>query len=133
MQEPSGSKSSADDKHALTDRRTTLALSRTVLATERTYSAWIRTAIGFLAGGLALASLMRDQLYGAHGVMILSASVLMIVVAIVIAAYATQKYRWRTDELGSQVLGRWSPWVVLFIGLSLIAVGIVGFVCLSIL
>ena len=81
MQEPSGSKSSVDDKHALTDRRTMLALSRTVLATERTYSAWIRTAIGFLAGGLGLASLMRDQLYGAHGVMILSASVLMIVVA----------------------------------------------------
>ncbi|MDX1644329.1 MAG: DUF202 domain-containing protein [Thermoanaerobaculia bacterium] len=113
-----------------TERRTELALSRTVLAAERTFTAWVKTAIGFLAGGLGLARLMQAELEGPHGLLILGASFLMVVVAMVIAVHAMQRYRQRTGELGSQALGRWSPRVVVFIGASLVVVGIAALICL---
>ncbi|MDT8408967.1 MAG: DUF202 domain-containing protein [Wenzhouxiangellaceae bacterium] len=113
--------------------RTDLAYARTVLAVERTYNSWVKTSIGFLAGGLALTKLMEAELTTLHGAIILAGSTLLGIVAIVITAVATLRYRDRMSDLGEQALGRWPFRVVLFISGSFILICIIGLVCLFML
>jgi len=113
-----------------TESKTDLALTRTVLAVERTFNAWIKTGIGFLAGGLGFFKLMEDQLAEAHGMLILLAAALLIVVAMLITGYATHRYRRRMSELGKGIVGRWPTSAVLFIGTSFLAVCVVSLACL---
>lgn len=115
------------------EKRTDLALSRTVLTVERAYNSWIKTAIGFLAGGLGLAKLMSQQLTGMHGAAILASAVLLVIVAGVVSAYATHRYRQRMDQLGEHALGRWPLRVILFISSSFTIVCVVGLICLFLL
>ncbi|MGM0658011.1 MAG: DUF202 domain-containing protein, partial [Pseudomonadota bacterium] len=51
-----------DERTERPESRTDLAYARTVPAVERTYNSWVKTAIGFLAGGLALTKLMEAEL-----------------------------------------------------------------------
>lgn len=113
--------------------RTDLAFARTVLAVERTYNGWIKTAIGFLAGGLGLTKLMEPELTSLHGAMILAGSTLLGIVAIVITTVATFRYRSRMDDLGKQALGRWPFRIVVFISCSFILICVIGLVCLYML
>lgn len=122
----------AQDSENRGDRRE-LAYARTVLAVERTYNTWIKTAIGFLAGGLALAKLMQGELDTLHGTIILGGSTLLGIVAIVITVVATLRYRRRMDDLGEHALGRWPFYAVLFISGSFILICVIGVICLFML
>lgn len=113
--------------------KTDLALARTVLAVERTFNAWIKTGIGFLAGGLGLAKLMAEELTQPHGQLILGASALLIAVAVTIAGYATHRYQLRMRAFQGNTLKHWPRQVILFIGTSFILVCVVSLVCLSML
>lgn len=112
------------------ETNTDLALTRTVLAVERTFNAWIKTGIGFLAGGLALAKLMSDELSQTHGLLILGASALLIAVAVTIAGYATHRYQLRMQALKGDTLRHWPRRVIVFIGASFVLVCAVSLVCL---
>jgi len=50
---------SQDTNNRLAIRRTSLAKQRNILAAERTFSAWIRTGLGAVAAGLAVAKLIH--------------------------------------------------------------------------
>jgi len=112
------------------ESKTDLALARTVLAVERTFNAWIKTGIGFLAGGLGLAKLMSEDLDQPHGLLILGASALLITVAVTIAGYATHRYQSRMRSLHGKTLKHWPKQVIVFIGASFILVCAVSMVCL---
>ena len=123
----------SDEQNEQPEGRTDLAYARTVLAVERTYNSWVKTAIGFLAGGLALTKLMEAELTTLHGAIILAGSTLLGVVAIVITFVATLRYRQRMGDLGEQALGRWPFRVVLFISGSFILICVIGLICLFML
>lgn len=64
------------------------------LANERTFLAWIRTALGLLAGGVAVLALLTDV--GHAGVRIaLGASLLLLALAVPLLAYR----RWSATEV----------------------------------
>ena len=65
---------------------------RFTLANERTFLAWVRTALGFLAAGLAVAELLHSEPRAAR----LAISIPLIVVAGTIGA--TSYPRWRALE-----------------------------------
>jgi len=121
------------EQHPEPEGRTDLAFARTVLAVERTYNSWVKTAIGFLAGGLGLTKLMEPELNSLHGAMILGGSTLLGIVAIAITAVATLRYRSRMNDLGRQALGRWPFRVIVFISSSFILICVIGLVCLFML
>lgn len=123
----------ADERTQPPEGRTDLAYARTVLAVERTYNSWVKTAIAFLAGGLALTKLMEAQLTTLHGAIILAGSSLLVIVAIVITTVATLRYRNRMADLGEQALGRWPFRVVVFISGSFILICVIGLICLFML
>ncbi len=122
-----------DERTERPESRTDLAYARTVPAVERTYNSWVKTAIGFLAGGLALTKLMEAELTTLHGAIILAGSSLLVIVAIVITTVATLRYRNRMAYLGKQALGRWPFRVVLFISGSFILICVIGLICLFML
>ena len=122
-----------NDQTPKPEGRTNLAYARTVLAVERTYNTWIRTAIGFLAGGLALTKLMEHELDSLHGAIILAGSTLLAAVAITITVSATLRYRSRMNELGRQALGRWPFRVIVFISSSFVVICLIGLICLYML
>ena len=70
---------------------------RFTLANERTFLAWVRTALGFLAAGLAVAELLHSEPRGAR----LAISVPMIVIAGVIGG--TCYMRWQRLERALRV------------------------------
>lgn len=121
------------DHHREPEGRTDLAYARTVLAVERTYNTWVRTAIGFLAGGLALTKLMERELDSLHGALILAGSTLLVAVAVTITAVATFRYRSRMNELGTQALGRWPFRVIVFVSSSFVLICLIGLICLFML
>lgn len=66
---------------------------RFTLANERTFLAWLRTGLAFLAGAVALASLVHD--FGPRSVRIaLTASLLLLSIIVTIGAYV----RWDRAE-----------------------------------
>lgn len=67
---------------------------RFTFANERTFLAWIRTALGFLAAGVAIAAVAR--LSGALGLEVRAASIVLIVCGLVagVAAFG----RWMRNE-----------------------------------
>lgn len=67
---------------------------RFTLANERTFLAWIRTALAFLAGGIALEAFAADAFPGPLRTGI---SVLLIVIGMLVSAGAA--LRWRRIEL----------------------------------
>jgi putative membrane protein len=77
---------------------------RFTFANERTFLAWIRTALGFLAAGVAIAAVAR--LAGALGPEVRAASVVLIVCGLVagVAAFG----RWMRNERAMR-LGRPLP------------------------
>lgn len=121
------------DRQPKPEGRTDLAFARTVLAVERTYNSWVKTAIGFLAGGLGLTKLMEHELDSLHGGIILAGSTLLGIVAIAITTVATLRYRSRMDDLGRQALGRWPFRVIVFISSSFILICVIGLICLYML
>lgn len=65
---------------------------RFTLANERTFLAWIRTALGLLAGGVAVHQLLAPRLSGARTALALGCLALAIVLAL--GAYS----HWRSVE-----------------------------------
>lgn len=66
---------------------------RFTLANERTFLAWIRTALAFVAAGVALEAFAGDLF---HDGLRRAASIVAVVVGLIIALVAT--FRWRTVE-----------------------------------
>ena len=114
------------------DEKTELAAVRTVLGVERTFNAWMRTSIAFLAGGIALTRVMSDREIGElHNMLVRGASALLILIAVMITLYATFRYRERMQEMGKHKIRHWPLRVVFAIGFSLVAVCLVGLLCLG--
>ncbi len=87
---------------------------RFTLANERTFLAWIRTALAFLAGGIALEAFAADAFPGPLRTGI---SVLLIVIGMLVSAGAA--LRWRGIEMSmrhSRPLPM--PLIVPFLGLG---------------
>ncbi|WP_221933636.1 YidH family protein [Aeromicrobium piscarium] len=66
---------------------------RFTLANERTFLAWIRTALAFIAAGVALEAFGGDLF---HDDIRLAASLVAVVIGLIIAA--TSLFRWRRVE-----------------------------------
>ena len=114
-------------------KRTDLAVTRTTLASERTFSAWIKTAIAFLAGGLGLVALMDEQLDGIHGILIVGASTILVGLSVLITATATVRYERRMRSLDHQQRHDWPFWMIYTIACGLMVVSVIGLVCLWLL
>jgi len=107
----------------------TLVDYRFLLANERTFLAWMRTALGLIAGGVALDQFVRiDQGEGA----VVAVALLTIVAGAVIAVIGTVRWA-RTDSAmrAGIPLGR-SP-VLLVVGFlfAILALIIAGLLALS--
>ncbi len=56
-----GNPNAGKNKQALSEDRTDWALYRTQLANERNFSAWVRTGLTAVGGGLAVARLLHEM------------------------------------------------------------------------
>jgi len=85
----------------------TLALDRTVLANERTYQAWLRTGIGALASGLAVARFLKESLPLWMLLMIATILIVLSIAAFMQAAWRYCNLHVRIAQLDVDVMPRW--------------------------
>jgi putative membrane protein len=81
----------ADDERI---RTTSASRARDHLANERTWLAWVRTALGLVALGAAVARFSPDQ--GARND---AAAALIVAIGLAALAFGTYRYRVMSDEL----------------------------------
>ena len=110
-----------------------LAVTRTLLAVERTFNAWIKTALGFLAGGLGLVTLMGEHLAGIHGILIVGASVILMLLAILITAWSTAHFRRRMRSLGQPAPGQGAGRLAIVVTGGVLVVCAIALLCLWLL
>ncbi|MET8425996.1 DUF202 domain-containing protein [Nocardia sp. NPDC004860] len=98
---------------------------RFTLANERTFLAWIRTALGLLAGGVAVHTLVEGfRIHGVRAAIAMSAIVLAVVLAV--GAYAQWRKVERAMRAGKRLPGN-ALIPVLAAGVALIsAIAVVG-------
>lgn len=105
---------SADDPHANTGSR-----ARDHLANERTYLAWVRTALGALALGIAVERFGADD--GDRSV--IAFAIVLMAMGIGVLVMATVRYFAVARELdnGRFHVDRRSPWIIL-VGVAVLAI-----------
>ncbi|MFO7698908.1 MAG: DUF202 domain-containing protein [Anaerolineae bacterium] len=81
--------------------RDALATERTMLAAERTFSAWIRTGLSALGGGLAVARALVFKSYG-HQELARAIGSLLVILGAGIFVYAIVGYRRTCTRLSQE-------------------------------
>lgn len=104
-----------------TDNRDQLAHTRTLLAAERTFSAWIRTGLAGIGGGLAVVKLVPFRNIGNQSIARLTGQVLVLWGA-AIFIFALLDYLRSRRVLGHDDMARSSPWVMALITATLLIV-----------
>ncbi|MFD4430569.1 YidH family protein [Nocardia sp. NPDC058497] len=100
---------------------------RFTLANERTFLAWIRTALGLLAGGVAVHTLVQPlRLAGLGGV--IAVSCLVMALAVALGAFR----HWRRVDVAMRV-GRPLPGTILVPVLSVGVALVAALACLAVL
>ncbi len=97
-----------------------LALQRNVLAAERTFSAWVRTGLACMGGGLALGKAIG----GGRNMMAVLAGEVMVALAAVMFIFALVNYGNTFKNLSKQGIGLKSVAVMLLISGGLVFVAV---------
>jgi putative membrane protein len=96
---------------------------RTLLAAERTFSAWIRTGLAGVGGGLVIVKLIPFKNVG-HQKLAHIAGQLLVIWGAAIFAFSLWDY-WRTYRvLGVKGLGKTPPWVLAFFSVIMFIVAV---------
>ena len=111
----------AEERSHMAEERTDWAEHRTLLANERNFSAWIRTGLSAMAGGLAVAQLLGEE---ETGVLARSAGVILVAMGAGVCAVAFWRYNQITEVLKEEGLPITPKWAagLLVGGLLVIAI-----------
>jgi putative membrane protein len=97
------------ERSEMAEQRTDWAQHRTLLANERNFSAWLRTGLSAMGGGLALARLLGDEAYGLipRGI-----GIFLVLFGAGVCGLAVWRYRQVTVMLEAEGLPVTPEWVV---------------------
>ncbi len=108
-----------------------LTEQNTLLAAERTYSAWVRTGLAFVGGGLAVGKALPQDNPLAHTLAII-AGLLLVLVGLMVFFFAARDYHRVCSRLAQFSLKpRLLPFIGLVTGLLFISTAIIFFLILA--